>query len=223
MKNFALIIGILVVLSVVGSFFYKPVSKITDVRDGTYLIDGQSVTLVDGVGTIDLGIDSASSKSTIAYFGNEAVGDLNNDGVVDKAFLVTKTGAGSGTFYYLVGALRTTDGYVGTDAVFLGDRIAPQTTEIRNGLVIVNYADRSLGESFAISPSHGKSVWLKVDPKTLKFGEVVQNFEGESDSNRLNLSMQKYTSDKLGITFFIPGIILLKQKNWVPQNVCIHK
>ena len=73
-------------------------------------------------------------------------------------------------------------GLVGSQGVLLGDRIAPQTTELRaDGVVVVSYADRAPGESFATPPSVGKSIWLKLDPATLQFGEVVQDFEGEAD------------------------------------------
>jgi len=45
---------------------------------------------------------------------------------------------------------------------------------------VVNYAVRAPGEPMTARPSVGKSVWLKLDPQTMQFGEVVQNFEGES-------------------------------------------
>ncbi|HEY4486176.1 MAG TPA: hypothetical protein VJB70_00370, partial [Candidatus Paceibacterota bacterium] len=65
--------------------------------------------------------------------------------------------------------------------VLLGDRIAPQTTERGEGrMVVVNYTERAYGEPMTASPSVGKNLWLLLDPKTLQFGEVVQNFEGES-------------------------------------------
>jgi hypothetical protein len=63
----------------------------------------------------------------------------------------------------------------------IADRIAPQTTEYRDGLVVVNYAERRPGEPFTTPPSVGKSLWLKYDPVAMDFGEVVQNFEGESN------------------------------------------
>ncbi len=81
-------------------------------------------------------------------------------------------------------------GNCGTEAFFLGDRIAPQTTEIdegktvkgtnRQNVIVVNYAVRLPNEPFTVKPSVGKSVWLKLDPVTMQFGEVAQNFEGES-------------------------------------------
>ena len=72
---------------------------------------------------------------------------------------------------------------MGSQGLLLGDRIAPQTTGADKGkIIVVNYADRAQGESFTVRPSVGKSIWLLLDPKTMQFGEVVQNFEGESSS-----------------------------------------
>lgn len=136
-------------------------------KDATYIIDGQPVTLSGGYSEIPIAPGSAS-KTITEYFGNEAVGDLNGDGTPDIAFLLTQTSGGSGTFYYVVVALKTSNGYQGTNAVFLGDRIAPQNTEIQNGEVIVNYADRNPAEPMTAQPSLGKSMYLKVVGATLE-------------------------------------------------------
>jgi hypothetical protein len=101
-------------------------------------------------------------ENGIRYFGNDAIGDLNGDRTEDVAFLLTRSSGGSGTFYYVVVALKTANGYRGTNAMFLGDRIAPQTTEIRNGEIIVNYADRKSGEPMTTKLSVGVSKYFKV-------------------------------------------------------------
>jgi hypothetical protein len=132
-----------------------------DYKNATYQVDGQSVTLVNGVSEVEAAPGSAS-KIVTRYFGNEAVGDLNGDGKQDVAFLITQEGGGSGTFFYEVAALLTDQGYLGTNAVLLGDRIAPQTTAIDNATIIVNYADRNPGESFSVAPSMGVSKYFKV-------------------------------------------------------------
>lgn len=170
-----------------------------DYKNVTYSIEGKSVTLVDGRAE-EAGAPGSASKTVTQYFGNNAKGDLNGDGIPDLAFILTQTDGGSGTFYYAAAAIQTAQGgYQGTDAVLLGDRVAPQTTEIRDGKVIVNYADRAPGEAMTVQPSVGKSVWLKLDPATMQFGIVVQNFEGETDMSRLiqvssPLPNQKVTS-----------------------------
>lgn len=126
-------------------------SAAVDARHATYRIEG-TPTLITGA---------------TAYFGNDATGDLDGDGTPDTAFLVTQQPGGSGTFYYVVVALHTAQGWVGTNAVLLGDRIAPQTTEIRDGLITANYADRKTGEPFTTAPSVGKSMYLRVRDGTL--------------------------------------------------------
>jgi hypothetical protein len=135
-------------------------------KDATYVIEGQSVTLKDGVSVVEAAPGSASAATT-KYFGNEAEGDLNGDGVSDIAFLLTQDSGGSGTFYYVVAALKTDTGYQGTNAVLLGDRIAPQTTGIKDGQITVNYADREPGEPMSAAPSVGVSKYLRVEGTTL--------------------------------------------------------
>jgi hypothetical protein len=134
-----------------------------DGRNSTFTIGGKSVTLVEGVS--ETPIANSSAKVTTTYFGNEAEGDLNGDGMADRAFLVTQNTGGSGTFYYAVVALKTSDGYKTTNAFLVGDRIAPQTTEINPvGELYVNYADRKPGEPMTAKPSAGKTLFLKVTP-----------------------------------------------------------
>ncbi len=127
-------------------------SPAADYKNATYLIEGKPVTLVGGVSEMESSPGSAS-KTVTRYFGNEAFGDLNGDGREDVAFLLTQESGGSGTFFYVVAALLSDQGYQGANAVLLGDRIAPQTTGIENGLIVVNYAVRKPGESFTVPPS----------------------------------------------------------------------
>lgn len=141
----------------------------------TFEIEGIFVPLVDGEAAVDAAPDSAS-RITTRYFGNEAYGDLNGDGKEDVAFLLTQNGGGSGTFFYVVAALQTESGYQGTNAILLGDRIAPQTTLIEDGKIIVNFAERKPDEPFTAQPSVGASKYLWVlDGKLVdnpKIGEV---------------------------------------------------
>ncbi|MDO9444659.1 MAG: hypothetical protein Q7K37_05035 [Dehalococcoidia bacterium] len=130
-------------------------------RDTAYEVEAQVVTLVGGMAETAAAPGSAS-RVTTRFFGNEAKGDLNGDGNEDIAFLLTQDGGGSGTFFYVVVALRTDDGYTGTNAVLLGDRVAPQSTEIDGTELIVNYAERAPGEPMTAQPSVGVSKYLKV-------------------------------------------------------------
>ena len=103
------------------------------------------------------------------YFGNEVMADFNGDGLKDTAFILTQNSGGSGTFYYAVVALSSKGGCKGTNAILLGDRIAPQTTEFSNGKIIVNYADRKPTEPMSATPSVGVSKHLEV-----KGGSLVE-------------------------------------------------
>ncbi|GAP13729.1 heat shock protein [Longilinea arvoryzae] len=138
-----------------------PTSDHPAYQNATYIIEGQSITLVDGRSEIEAAPGSAS-KIVTQYFGNEAFGDLNGDGKEDVVFLVTQNSGGSGTFFYVVAALQTETGYQGTNAVLLGDRIAPQTTAIENGRIVVNYTDRKPDDPFTTQPSVGVSKYIKV-------------------------------------------------------------
>ncbi len=193
------LISIVVFLVATGIFFFIGKSgkapavsleeKEFSPKNATYYIEGRTVTLVNGIAETEV-VPESATKVTTRYFGNEVKHDLNNDGREDVAFILTQETGGSGTFFYFVAALNTTTGYIGSQAVFLGDRIAPQTTEMEEGItvmgtkrqnvIIVNYAVRLPNEPFTASPSVGKSLWLKLDPVTMQFGEVAQNFEGES-------------------------------------------
>jgi len=204
MKKTTLVIVIAIIILVIGVGILLSKSKNVekeqavkiDIHDGTYIIDGKSVTLKNGISEVEAALGSAS-KIVTRYFGNEVKKDLDSDGRQDVAFLVTQNTGGSGTFFYVVANLNTEKGWVGSQGLFLGDRIAPQTTESGAGrMIIVNYAERKVGESFDARPSVGKSLYLLLDPKTRQFGEVVQNFEGEADPARMTLDMNKWKWQK---------------------------
>ncbi|RJP43628.1 META domain-containing protein [Candidatus Parcubacteria bacterium] len=201
-RTIAYAIGALALL--IGGFFWlngyiyeeKQAEAAKDYKDAEYVIDGRRVRLSGGVSEVEAAPGSASKVIT-RYFGNEVRRDLNGDGREDVVFLLTQEPGGSGTFFYVAAALNTERGYVGSEALLLGDRIAPQTTEMsrdprRKNVIIVNYADRAPGESFATRPSVGKSIWLLLDPVSMQFGEVAQDFEGEADPSRMSLGMKKW-------------------------------
>ena len=151
-----------------------------DYRKAEYVIEGERVKLDDGETSPD-----SPSRIVTRYFGNELRTDLNDDGREDVVFLLTQQRGGSGTFFYAVAALNAEAGYVGSDGYLLGDRIAPQTTVVsRNprhmNVIVVNYGDRKPGEPMTTQPSVGKSVYLKLDADTVRWGIVVADFAGES-------------------------------------------
>jgi hypothetical protein len=165
------------VLVLVGGFFVvsthvseeNQTVATADYKEAEYLVEGEWLKI----------------DNEVDYFGNELLTDLNGDGREDIVFLITHQPGGSGTFYYVVGALKTEDGYLGSDGYLLGDRIAPQTTEVsqnprHRNVVVVNYVDREIGQPMTAQPSVGKSVYLKLDPASMRWGIVEPDFEGES-------------------------------------------
>lgn len=121
-----------------------------DPKNATYTIENEQMTVVDG------------KTASGGIFGKVTRGDVNSDGRDDAVFFWTQSSEGSGTFYYVVAALNTTEGTIGTNAVFVGDRIAPQNITIEAGAIVATYADRAEGEAMTTPPSVGKSLSLVV-------------------------------------------------------------
>ncbi|MDD3491523.1 MAG: hypothetical protein PHG13_00915 [Candidatus Pacebacteria bacterium] len=128
----------------------------------TYTINGSEVRLKDGYA--EEAIPNSASKILTVYFGNDLVTDLNGDGLEDIVFFITQQTGGTGTFYYVVAAVNSEDGYIGSNAYFIGDRIAPQAIEeIGGGVIEVNYAERAEDEPMTAQPSISKSIFLKLN------------------------------------------------------------
>jgi len=188
MKNTLWIAFAVVVVAAAGFFLWPKHIRngiAADYKNGTYSINGRMVTLVNGHAETDTGPNSVSKEVT-QYFGDMAEGDLNGDGQPDVAFLLTQSGAGSGTFYYVVAAIKTTGGYQGTNAIFIGDRIAPQTTEIQNGEVIVNYADRAANEPMTAAPSVAHSRYFVLSGPMLKESPRIAGAGAHCGGNMMN-------------------------------------
>ncbi len=185
----------LIVIAINIKFNYtdnKVNSILNDVKNMTYNIGNQSYSLVNGKVEKEIAPGSAS-KEIVSIFGEPVYGDLNGDGLRDAAVLLTQESGGSGMFYYAVLVIGNNDyKYKATNAMLLGDRIAPQTVEIHDGRAVYNYAERRVGESFTIKPSVGKSVWVYLDTTKNEIGEWVKDFEGEADPAKMNLQMKTW-------------------------------
>jgi len=159
-----IIIVLIILVVAVSAWFLLPIKDSDNIgyfKDATYIIENQPVALKNGYSEVEI-VPGSASKQITRYFGNDAVGDLNGDDKDDVAFYLTQESGGSGTFYYVAVALKKEKGYQGINAVFVGDRIAPQNLEIRDGELIVNYAEREKGEPISASPSIGVSKYFKV-------------------------------------------------------------
>jgi len=138
-----------------------------DFKNGTYRIGDKAITLVNGIS--ELAQAGSEEKIITKYFGNEITSDVNGDTVPDVIFLLTQSSGGSGTFFYVVAALATEDGFTGTNGLLLGDRIAPQNIVFKDEAINVNFADRAPGEPMSATASVGVTKRI-----TVKNGVLVE-------------------------------------------------
>jgi len=148
----------------------------TDPLNATYMIEGQQIRLIDGRSATEAAPGSATKVIT-SVFGKPVYGNIDGGGDVDAALILTYDPGGSGTFYYVATALKVNGFYRGTNAVLLGDRVAPQNVSVRNGVIVANYADRRRDDPMAASPSVGMSKYLVLEHNVLK--EIAPLNEGE--------------------------------------------
>lgn len=144
-----------------------------DPLNASYLIEGRIITLLNGRAETPAGTESDTAIAT-TISGEPARGDISSDGQDDAALILIQDPGGTGTFYYVAAALSSKIGAKGTDAIFLGDRIAPKKIEIQNGQIIVNYLERSPEEPMASPPSIEKKKILVLK------GEVLQEIDDAS-------------------------------------------
>lgn len=156
---------LLVIIIILGAliFLYFSSQKSGEVRPGevtgekfqpdpsnaTFNFDDSSITLSNGKYE-----DSESeSAEEINILEEKATGDLNADGKEDTVLLLVRNGGGSGVFIYAAAYISGPISYKGSNAVFLGDRISPQSISISNGVATIKYLDREEGEPFAAEPT----------------------------------------------------------------------
>jgi len=130
-----------------------------DPLNATYRIEGVAVRLMDGRCELPAAPGSATMIRT-TVFGKPVYGDIDGDGDEDVAVFLTHDPGGSGIFFYVAAALNENGNYRGTNAVLLGDRIAPLNIGIQNTVVVVNYIDRRPEEPMSTRPTVDKTVQL---------------------------------------------------------------
>ena len=190
-KKYYIIAIFLVVFIILGMYIYNSKNesvwdwdeniivgekKEANPKNGSYVIEDSEVALNNGYNETEIEPGS-SSKIITRYFGNEAKGDFNKDNIEDKAFLLTQEGGGTGIFYYLASLVSSKNDFIGTNTIFIGDRISPQSSSFENGLIVINYADRKPDEPFSAKPSVGVSRYFEIRDNNLKKikKDVVQN------------------------------------------------
>ncbi|MBX9400899.1 hypothetical protein K4L06_06205 [Lysobacter sp. BMK333-48F3] len=155
----------------------KHATLAADPKNATYTIEGKPVRLVDGFNE-EVIVPGSASTSITRYAGRELKTDLNGDHRNDTVFLLTQDNGGSGTFYYAAAALSTPQGYLGTNAVFVGDRIKVRSVEAEPGSPAafwVAYDERTVQESDSPVMRSSKIRW---DGYTLVDAEAAS---GERD------------------------------------------
>ncbi len=185
MKKTLIILGSVIIffgLAYVAFFLYinsrtapADIGTSPDVKNKMiYTIGDRNFFMVNGRAEENSNNDS-SSKDVLTMFGEPVYGDLNGDGLEDAAVLLVNNLGGSGTFYYVAVAIKNNDNsYKATNALLLGDRIAPQTVEIHDGQAVYNYADRLPDESMTAQPSVGKSFYIQYDKNSGQISELIK-------------------------------------------------
>lgn len=188
MKKTLIILGSVIIffgLAYVAFFLYinsrtapANIGNGPDVKNISYLVGNEGFGLING--RAEKPIANSTTKNTLTMFGEPVYGDLNSDGKQDAAVLLVNEPGGSGTFYYAVLAINISSSiyhepnYQATNALLLGDRIAPQTVEIHVGQAVYNYADRNANEPMTVQPSVGKSFYIQYDKNSGQISELIK-------------------------------------------------
>jgi hypothetical protein len=137
-------------------------ASILSYLDVTYIVDDESVILVDGRAEHSAAPGSAIQIRTSILERSPRYSDLDGDGDEDVALVLVQDLGGSGTLSYLVVAVQANGRYVGTDAVFLGDRIDSVYLTAHGGLIDVRFRDRATDASFADAPLESRMVRARL-------------------------------------------------------------
>jgi hypothetical protein len=165
------IVGVVIVL--VGGFFilnnYIYTQKQGDngfqdgYKDIAYTINGSSIDLEDGYAESDGMVGSTTTKLITKHFGNEAEGDLTEDGISDIAFVLTQEPEGGTPTYYVVAGVREDGGsYRGTSAVSLGENVTINALSVAGGRLEVSYTQTMPGSGTTTQSTRDRTRFLAV-------------------------------------------------------------
>lgn len=173
MKKILFIVAVLIIASGAALF---AIIKINEKNDTFDIKNYNKKTSLENFKSIVYYIDNKPVKigeNGLSYFGNEIIKDINNDGKDDIVFILKQNSDGSGIFYYATSAISNKNEYVGTNSIFLGDRIAPQSTEYNDNKIVINYADREMDKPMTTQPSIAVSRFFNIINSRLV--EIVKN------------------------------------------------
>lgn len=129
-------------------------------EDASYRIDDTEIQLEGGVYTAP--VENSSAFRTVRLVGDPAYGSLTEAEENDAAVVIVDEMGGSGSFYYLAVALKDAGGYLGTNAVLLGDRVDLLAVEIDRGIVRVRYRTHGEGEALSMQGSDERQEFFRV-------------------------------------------------------------
>jgi hypothetical protein len=107
-------------------------------------------------------VPGSAETMTTQLFGAPVTDNSTDKKTNEAAVMLVQETGGSGVFYYIAVARETNGATTGTNAILLGDRIAPDMMQITNGVVTVNYADRMPADPMTTPPSVGISKYFVV-------------------------------------------------------------
>jgi len=140
--------------------------RTVDYANATYRIENEDVTLSRGTRSEPAAPGSATQRVT-RLSGHPGCGRLDKK-TAAAVFIVDDRG-GSGTYFYVGVALA---GGPATNAVFLGDRIEPQSIAFRGNGIVVTYLDRKPSDPMAAKPTLTRRLMLRFDAATNRLTEL---------------------------------------------------
>jgi hypothetical protein len=166
-----LVIGAIAVVALAGFIRFNSANRAdvlsdpglsTEVTNLVVTIGDRTFRMANGFAAHQA-VPGSATQDTVRVIGEPALGDVNRDGHRDAALLIANDPGGSGTFYYAALAVNEAGSYRATNALLVGDRIAPLTVDFLDGRFVYNYLDRRSGEPMTTPPSVVKSLWIRFD------------------------------------------------------------
>jgi hypothetical protein len=109
------------------------------------------------------------NKKIKQYFGNEALGDLNNDGKDDVAFIIKRNDDdGEGDMFYLTSAIQIDEGKLGTNLIYLGGNLEVQKIAIENNLIKIDYSTKDVDEITGEDITKSQTFYASIEEGKLK-------------------------------------------------------
>lgn len=134
----------------------------TKVSNLVVTIGDRTFTMFNGFAAQEA-VSGSAAQNTVRIIGEPAPGDANRDGYRDAALLIENDLGGNGRFYYAVLAVDENGSYRATNALLMGDRIAPRTVDFLDWHFVYNYLARQSGEPMTADPSVTQSLWIRFD------------------------------------------------------------